>query len=119
MHLNEYQKLADRTAKKQTQVFDLVHAQIGMATEAGEFATEVKRVAIYEKPLTVDMKLHMVEELGDLLWYVALAATALGTDLAAVANHNIDKLKARFPDKYSNEAAEARADKGGLSALQS
>jgi NTP pyrophosphatase (non-canonical NTP hydrolase) len=119
MHLDEYQKLADRTAKKGVTIFNLVHAQLGMTTEIGEFATEVKRVAIYEKPLTTEMREHMMEELGDLMWYVALAATALDCDLSHVANMNIDKLKKRFPDKYSNEAAEARADKGGLSARAS
>lgn len=118
--LDDYQRLAFRTAK----VFDsfgmdMAHASLGMVTEVGEFTTEVKRVAIYDKWVTDEMKAHMAEELGDLLWYVALAATHLGTSLSKLATANIEKLRLRFPDRYSNEAAEARADKGGLDARQS
>jgi NTP pyrophosphatase (non-canonical NTP hydrolase) len=65
------------------------------------------------------MAAHMAEELGDLLWYIALAAESLGISMADMARGNIDKLQQRYPEKYSNDAAEARADKGGLDARTS
>lgn len=115
MNFNEYQQAAARTAKDFKHLeTDLVHAALGMATEVGEFTTNVKRAAIYDKPIDEKMREELFEELGDIMWYVALAATKLGVALELICEANIDKLRRRFPDKYSNEAAEARADKGGL-----
>lgn len=120
MDFNQYQVLANRTAKPMPDLAaDLAHAALGIATEGGEFTTEVKRAAIYGKPITDEMRAHMAEELGDLLWYVALAAEKLGIPMSAMARDNIEKLRKRFPDAYSDAAAEARADKGGLDARSS
>ena len=120
MNFHEYQLAAIRTAK----VFgdlptDLTHVALGIATEGGEFTTVVKRAAIYDKPVGAQEIHHMVEELGDLLWYIALAAEHLSVPLNRIAEGNIEKLRARFPQSYSNEAAEQRADKGGLTARES
>lgn len=120
MNLNEYQRLAWRTAK----VFDilpmdLAHASLGLVTETGEFTTEVKRAVIYGKEISEEMRQHMVEELGDIMWYIALAATHLDTTLSTIAKQNVAKLAERFPDKYTDQAAEARADKGGADARSS
>ena len=120
MDFNEYQIAAFRTAKRMPSLAeDLNHAVIGIHTEGGEVATEVKRALVYDAPITEDMVKHIVEELGDLLWYVALASTCLNISLSDIAERNVAKLKKRFPEKYSNEAAEARADKGGLDARSS
>ena len=43
----------------------------------------------------------------------------LGLNPENVRSNNISKLKLRFPDKFSNEAAEARTDKGGADARNS
>jgi len=45
------------------------------------------------------------EEAGDLLWYLALIARALGTDLETIARTNIEKLRTRYPGKFTAEAA--------------
>ena len=120
MNFSEYQLAAARTAKMfESSQANLIHAALGIATEGGEFTTEVKRHAIYSKELSPAMRQHMLEELGDLMWYIALAVTHLGSDLGAVAAANIEKLKERFPEKYTDQAAEARADKSGLSARES
>lgn len=120
MNFPEYQAAAERTAKIYPQTAqNLIHAALGLSTETGEFTTEVKRHVVYEKPLDAEINTHLIEELGDILWYVSLAATALGVPLAAIARRNIEKLQARYPEKYSNFAAEARVDKGGLSAKES
>lgn len=120
MNLTDYQKLALRTEKKlPTSVERSVHAALGLTTEVGEYTTEVKRMAIYSKPLDEDRRKHMAEELGDVMWYLAIAADALGMQLGDIAQANIDKLQLRFPEAYSDEAAEARADKGGVDARNS
>jgi NTP pyrophosphatase (non-canonical NTP hydrolase) len=115
MDFNEYQAAALRTAKPEEDTFvgNLVHASLGLATESGEFTTEVKRIARYGKSMTEEMRQHMMEELGDTLWYIALAAKALDTTIEQMARDNIAKLQLCLPDKFSNEAAEARADKAG------
>lgn len=56
---------------------------------------------------------------GELLAVVEAECTVLGFDVEEIMQENIDKLRARFPDKFSNEAAEARADKAGVDAHNS
>jgi len=120
MNLNDYQTLANRTAKPLGAMqLDLNHAALGLATEAGEFTTEVKRAVIYNKPITPETVEHMVEELGDTLWYIALAARALSIPLEQIAAYNIGKLQLRYPDAYTDHLAEARHDKAGLTARES
>lgn len=115
MNFNEYQAAAFRTAPQdQSQLDGLVHACEGFFTEGGECMSEVKRMHQYGKPMTAEIHEHIVEEVGDLLWYVALAAEHLGVSMHQIAQKNIAKLTLRFPDKFSGEAALARADKGGL-----
>lgn len=120
MNFIDYQTEALRTAKfYKTLSANLLHASIGLSTEVGEFNTEVKRHAIYEKPLTPEMKAHMTEELGDIMWYIALAADNLGVTMEQLAVANIAKLSRRFPERYSDASAEGRADKGGADARSS
>src|SRR6476659_11470115 len=117
MNFNEYQAAALRTAKPDTLVGHLVHASLGLASLG--LATEVKRMARYDKVMTPEMRQHMIEELGDTLWYIALAANGLGTTMEQMAITNIEKLKQRFPGEFTTDAAEARADNGGMSPTES
>lgn len=80
----------------------LLHAAIGMATESGEFLDALKKHLFYGKPLDT---VNLIEELGDQLWYIAIAMDALGTDFDTVQQTVINKLKVRYPDKYSDESA--------------
>lgn len=109
MNAHEYQMLAMRTAKDMgSQAANLNHAALGVAGEAGEFCDAVKKHAVYGKALDAE---NAAEELGDLLWYAALGCDALGVRMADVMQANIDKLRARYPNKYSDADALARADK--------
>lgn len=108
MELRDYQFLANRTAKDLGFRDGLIHAALGVTGEAGEFADAVKRVAIYDG---VPNRANMVEELGDLLWYIAYACEVLGEPLEIVARDNIEKLKKRYPEAYSDFNAHARMDK--------
>ncbi len=83
----------------------LLHAAMGLTTEAGEFMDALKKHLFYSKELDT---VNLLEELGDVLWYVAIAADALGTDFTTIQQTNINKLRARFPDKYSHESANTR-----------
>lgn len=80
----------------------LLHAAMGMVTESGEFMDALKKAIIYGKPLD---KVNLAEELGDQMWYIAVACDALGVPLGNVMGRNVAKLRARYPEKYSNECA--------------
>lgn len=81
---------------------DLMHAGIGMATEGGEFLDAVKKHIFYGAELD---KVNLAEEVGDMLWYCALACSALGVDMAEVMHTNINKLKKRYPHQFNLQAA--------------
>ena len=99
MNLDTYQALAMRTAKPMEPADDLMHAVYGVSGEAGELADAVKKHQVYGQPLNVD---NVMEELGDLMWYVALACNAIGVPMEHIAQMNIDKLAQRYPDKYTD-----------------
>lgn len=88
---------------------ELMHAAIGIAGEGGEILDVAKKVWVYNKPLDVA---HMIEELGDLrFYYQSMLALFSLTDEQIVAA-NMVKLRKRYADgKYSDNQANARADK--------
>ena len=75
MLISDYIQQALRTAAPMPDpAGDLEHAALGLITETGELATEVKRLRIYLKPID---RVHAVEEIGDVLWYWAIASRYL------------------------------------------
>ena len=83
----------------------LLHAGIGLATETGEFLDAIKKTVFYGKELD---KVNLKEELGDVLWYIAVAMDELGTDFETEMKRNIEKLEQRYPEKFTPEKAENR-----------
>lgn len=99
---------------QRAQRIDLIHAVFGVAGEAGELCDPVKKSMFYGKPLDVE---NIKEEAGDLLWYIAgPLCRALGCTLEELAAANVAKLRKRYPEKYSDAAAVARADKAEVGA---
>lgn len=76
--------------------------------EAGELFDAVKKMVIYNKPLDRN---NVVEELGDLEFYLRGLRDALGITREETLEANIDKLVVRYGAQYSDAAAQARADK--------
>lgn len=99
INLHEYQELAMRTAPKAyvSDVDVLSNAALGLAGEAGEFADAVKKVMYQGHELNRE---HLIEEVGDLLWYCALAARGLRVPLGEIASRNIKKLQKRYPEGF-------------------
>lgn len=81
---------------------DLLHASLGMNTEQAEFADVLKKYLAYGKEID---KVNLLEELGDQLWYIAMALRALDSDFETVFTMNINKLQKRFPHKFESEKA--------------
>lgn len=88
--------------------YDLMHATLGIAGESGELVDAVKKSIIYGKELD---RVNMREEIGDIMWYIALMCRTLNFDLDELLQENIDKLKKRYPEKYTDEHASIRLDK--------
>lgn len=80
----------------------ILHAAIGLATEAGEVQDALKKHVFYGKPLDT---VNIAEELGDIFWYMAIMADALDVSFADIMDKNIAKLKARYGDKFTEGAA--------------
>lgn len=81
---------------------DLAVLCLGLTGESGEVADLVKKHVGHGHVLDVSV---VAKELGDVMWYVATIASALGLDLNTVMETNIDKLKKRYPDGFSSEAS--------------
>ena len=73
---------------------------LGLAGEAGEFANLVKKMTAHGHPFDPEA---LKDELGDVLWYLAEAATAAGLELNEIGWQNVNKLIERYPDGFSEE----------------
>lgn len=86
-----------------------LHAVIGMCGEAGELADAIKKETIYGKPADVE---NIVEELGDLRFYIQATMQLYGISEQQVLQTNANKLAVRYKGlTYSDSAAQERADK--------
>lgn len=114
MNTQTYFELSDRTCKHVESMtmnakdYDLMHATLGIASESGEIVDAVKKNVIYGKDLDVA---NMHEEIGDLMWYIALVCRTLDFNMEDIMQANISKLRKRYPEKYSNVYAVKRLDK--------
>lgn len=97
--LNVYQRMAARTSN--TDGADKIcNGCLGLAGETGEVVDLYKKHRFQGHELD---KEKMVEELGDVLWYVAEIASGLGVELGEVARRNVEKLRKRYPDGFEAE----------------
>ncbi len=95
--------------KADTIKMEALHIALGLTGEAAEFADAIKKEYVYNKPR--DMA-HIQEELGDIEFYLQCAYNHYGLTRSAVIQENALKLEKRYAGlAYSDEAAQARADK--------
>lgn len=80
----------------------LLHGIIGAITEIGELADAVLKHIDTGEPLD---RVNVLEETGDVLWYLGRIAASQKALLSAVADANVKKLQTRFPNKFSGDAA--------------
>jgi NTP pyrophosphatase (non-canonical NTP hydrolase) len=98
----EYIRLCTRTESTFNDTFEkrLEHGSIGLCTEVGEFQDQLKRWKFYGKDLD---KINLIEEVGDLLWYISIILSALDTTYEEAMIANILKLHKRYPEKFSSQ----------------
>ena len=98
---NDYQRAAMRTAGEYSAPIEMIrNAVYGLNGEAGEVIDLLKKHEFQGHQLDRD---RLIDELGDVLWYAALLATATGTTLEEVMRRNIDKLMKRYPDGFDKD----------------
>lgn len=107
------QKPGDAIAAHVTPLqLDVLHMAVGVAGEAGELLDAIKKWVFYNKDLDVE---NVVEELGDIEFYLQGLRSRLFITRDATLQHNIDKLlvgdKARYKHGYTDQAAQLRRDK--------
>lgn len=124
MEAKEYQNLAMRTndGKGTDRLLDwtnvdangkikdpggLLNGLLGLSGEAGELNDLVKKWIFHKKPLDRE---HMKKEIGDVCWYIADICHSMGFDLGEIFQMNIDKLKARYPEGFSEQRANNRSE---------
>lgn len=100
MSPNEYQQLALRTASKESMEKPLLNGLLGLGGETGECQDLYKKHLFQGHELDKD---KMAKELGDVSWYLALTAYAIGYNLEDIFRMNIEKLQARYPDGFNSD----------------
>ena len=95
MDLNHYQQAARSTAIY-SERHRVIYPALGLASEAGEVAGKLKKVLRDQDGDFASAPLDTIkDELGDVLWYVAVLAGDLGLSLEEIALENLDKLASR------------------------
>ena len=101
--LKEYQELCKLTAKKdfKSPSEEIMCWGLGVVGEAGDIAGCIKKTFAHGN----DQKTGIRENVGDTLWYIAMICNFFGWDMQDILNENLAKLKARFPQGFTTEAA--------------
>ena len=108
MTINEYQKLAMTTLNPALSQKDvLINGVMGLCGESGEAIDIVKKHLAQGHELDRE---KLVKELGDIAWYLAETAYALDVSLEDVLQNNIDKLKKRYPEGFSQSRSVCREE---------
>lgn len=86
-----------------------LHMAVGISGESGELLDCIKKHSIYGKPIDRE---NLVEELGDIEFYLEGLRQVFGVTREEVVQANTEKLSKRYSSgSYSNQQAQARADK--------
>lgn len=115
MSPNDYQQACLRTESVSTSIATSMGASqarilqglMGLNGEAGECIDILKKVMFQGHTLD---KEHLAKELGDVAWYLAVSADAIGYDLEKIFKMNIEKLRKRYPDGFEADKSIHRSD---------
>jgi NTP pyrophosphatase (non-canonical NTP hydrolase) len=108
LSLHRYQGFVEALVVNRASGLDgLLHAAVGMSTEAGEVLDIVKKSWAFNKTMDMDKLRH---EAGDLLFYLQFFCNLNGMSIDDLAELNMAKLRLRYPDGYTDKAAQLRVD---------
>lgn len=86
---------------------ELLNGALGLPGEAGEVADLVKKYIFHGHDLN---RGELVKEIGDVCWYLALLCHAIDISLEEVMIANIEKLRNRYPEGFSESASINRTE---------
>jgi NTP pyrophosphatase (non-canonical NTP hydrolase) len=99
MTTKEYQEWILTKAKQYSDGdIRLVANALGVAGEAGEFGNKVKKQVFHEHGVDREV---LLDELGDILFYVGELANAIGVSFDDIIENNVTKLNKRYPQGFS------------------
>lgn len=104
---NDYQRMAMRTASGLDKHSLILNGVMGLNGEAGECIDIMKKHIFQGHELDRE---HLIEELGDVAWYLAVCCEGIGVSLEEVMERNIEKLKARYPEGFDKARSINRND---------
>ena len=108
MTINEYQQFAMTTLNPELSEKDvLINGVMGLCGESGEAIDLVKKWLAQGHELDRE---KLAKELGDICWYLAETATAIGYDLEDIMAANIEKLKKRYPQGFEAKRSIHRSE---------
>lgn len=110
MEYKDYQEQSQRTFAYRSEPLsqaqtDLLHCAIGLSTESGELLDAFKKHIYYGKQLDV---VNIGEEIADCMWYISNLCRLMEIDMEKMLENNINKLRVRYPEKFTNEHATNR-----------
>lgn len=91
------EKTKERLQSKQ--MVDLVHGIVGIITESGELLENL--ITSIKENKEID-NVNLIEEMGDIFWYMALMANSINTNFEKIQLTNINKLKKRYPYGFTD-----------------
>lgn len=105
MNADKYQELSRRTQSTELSLEDKRrHALFGLCSEVGEIHS-IFQHEYQGKPAS---KEKVIDECGDLLWFLSELCDTYFINLSDVMEYNIDKLKRRYPQGFDAERSERR-----------
>ena len=85
----------------------IINACLGLPGEVGEVCDTVKKAIFHGHSLNME---DVKKEIGDVMWYLAMICDSFGFDIEKIAKMNIDKLKERYPEGFSEYASQHRKE---------
>lgn len=86
----------------------ITHMSMGILGEAAEVMEVLVDHVLLDQPLD---KENIIEELGDIEFYLEGLRQAIGVSRAEILDVNVAKLRTRYKSGYSDQAAQNRVDK--------
>jgi len=101
MHFSEYEHMAQKSALyPKDEVDGVIYTAIGLSNESGEVLGKLKKI-IRDFDGSFSEGVHqnkdvLIDELGDVLWYLCMLSNEIGTSLEEIAERNNKKLSSRL-----------------------
>ena len=97
MKFEDYQKIIETFAvyPRDNELMAISYLTLGLNGEAGEVADQVKKAIRNDGHISPERRAKILDEIGDVLWYLTRLTIEFDTPLADIAQANIDKLEKR------------------------